>query len=116
MFSGYIQKTNLMGNPEVHNLLNNEDLHRFELYVDNEVAFIDYIMTADKIYILTHTEVPKALRGRDIGKTLVRKTLDQIKMSGFRLVPLCPFIAGFVKDHSCYKDIVSKIPLEAKSE
>ena len=103
-----------MGNPEVLNLINNEDLHRFELYVENEVAFIYYIFTDDKIYILTHAEVPKALRGRDIGKTLVRKTLDYIKLNRLRLVPLCPFIASFIKNNSGYDDLVSKIPLGSK--
>ncbi len=42
----------------------NASRHRFELIVDNKVAFVTYAMEGDRLALL-HTEVPKAWRARD---------------------------------------------------
>lgn len=73
----------------------NEAASRFELQIDNKVAFIDY-QKSGEVYKLTHTEVPKELEGRGIAKSLTTQSLEFISSAGGRFIPLCPYIASFV--------------------
>ena len=57
---------------------------------------------------LTHTEVPRELEGKGIGSQLVEKTLQDIERQGLRLVPLCPFVAAYIKKHPEWRRIVMK--------
>lgn len=74
---------------------------------ENKIAKIEYIKTKDKIY-LTHTEVPKELNGKGIGSALAKLVLEKIKKDELILVPLCPFVAMYIKKHPDWKEIVSK--------
>ena len=44
-------------------LVDNQPAHNFEMIVDGQRAFIDYIKR-DNVYLLVHTEVPKELEGK----------------------------------------------------
>jgi len=70
---------------------------RFELYVEDETAFIEYIQAKNNIIYLTHTEVPRSLEGNGLGAIIVSKTLEFIKENGFKMAPLCPFVAAYLK-------------------
>ncbi len=72
---------------------------RFELQIDGSVAFIEYMISKKDIMYLTHTEVPSALEGQGVGSTLVRKVLDHIRTTNYKMAPLCPFVAAYLKRH-----------------
>ncbi|MBT8186282.1 MAG: N-acetyltransferase, partial [Croceitalea sp.] len=57
---------------------------------------------------LTHTEVPIGLEGRGIGSELIRQVLEDIQLKNMILVPLCPFVAGYIKKHPEWKALVLK--------
>lgn len=86
---------------------NNIDKKRYEYILENKVALIDYIKTTEKIF-LTHTEVPKELGGKGIGSKLVEFALNDIKSQDLTLVPLCPFVAAYIKKHPEWKELVFK--------
>jgi predicted GNAT family acetyltransferase len=88
-------------------LYNNEDEKRYELKIDSDIAMIEYIKARNEIY-LTHTEVPKELEGRGFGSKLVLYALEDIKEKGLRLVPLCPFVAAYIKKHPEWRELVMK--------
>ncbi|WP_232622975.1 GNAT family N-acetyltransferase [Pareuzebyella sediminis] len=73
--------------------------NRFELNVDGQVAFIDFIRAKENKIFLTHTEVPKSLEGKGVGSTIVSKVLGYIRENNLKLVPLCPFVAAYIKRH-----------------
>lgn len=75
----------------------NYDKKRFEFHTEGSVAFIDYILNNENVMFLTHTEVPKELGGKGIGKSIVQKSLEFIKENDYKLAPLCPFVAAYVK-------------------
>ena len=70
---------------------------KFELHIEDEIAFIEYIQTRNNIIYLTHTEVPRSLEGNGLGAIIVSKTLEHIKENGYKIAPLCPFIAAYLK-------------------
>ena len=86
----------------------NEDKRRFELEVDGHIAFIEYLLDKDQIMYLTHTEVPKALAGKGVGKNIVEKALNYIKDHHYTLAPLCPFVAAYLKRHPEWQEILAK--------
>ena len=84
----------------------NSDKKRFEVKLNDEWAFIEYIRAEDKMY-LTHTEVPPAMEGNGIGSALVKHALEVIEKEGRKLVPLCPFVASYLKRHLEYKPLLA---------
>jgi predicted GNAT family acetyltransferase len=55
-----------------------------------------------------HTEVEPEYAGQGLGDELAREALDDVRRRGLILVPLCPFIAAYIRRHpSDYLDLVA---------
>lgn len=95
-------------NDNIENIevFNNKGETQFELEVDGQTAFIEYVAKDDKIY-LTHTSVPKSMEGRGIGSALVEKTLQKLSESGSTVVPLCSFVAHYIDNHPEFQSLLS---------
>ena len=91
-----------------YKLTDNEERHQYEFHVDQYTPKIEYIKSTNGEIYLTHTEVPTQLGGKGIGSQLVEKALKDIEKQGLRLVPLCPFVAGYIHKHPEWKRIVMK--------
>ncbi|MDR0892350.1 MAG: N-acetyltransferase [Mediterranea sp.] len=89
-----------------YTLIDNVDKRRYEFQIDGKVAQIDYIKSQHNQIFLVHTEVPISLGGQGIASQLVQKALEDIELKGLKLVPLCPFVAGYIKKHPEWKGIV----------
>src|SRR3712207_7478230 len=46
-----------------------------------------------------HTEVDDQFEGRGIGSALARGELDAARADGLDVLPLCPFMAAYIRDH-----------------
>ncbi|MBD1362301.1 N-acetyltransferase [Mucilaginibacter sp. ZT4R22] len=79
-------------------LINNEAIHNFELFVDGQRAFIDYKTKDNKIYLI-HTEVPKELQGRGVAEAIVEKAFHYIEAHKLVLIPLCSYVQVFLRKH-----------------
>lgn len=93
---------------ENYELIENEIENQYEFHVGKYLPRIEYIKTNNGEIYLTHTEVPMALEGQGIGSQLAEKVLGDIERKGLRLVPLCPFIAGYIKKHPEWRRIVMR--------
>jgi hypothetical protein len=82
----------------------NEAMSRYEVEADGAVAFLTYQRTS-RVVMLLHTEVPDALRGRNLGGVLAKHALDAGRASGQRIVVRCPFVAAWIKRHPEYADL-----------
>src|ERR1700733_4816469 len=85
--------------------------HRYEAHIEGELAgFAAYELT-DRLVIFTHTEVEDAFEGHGVGSALARFALDDVRASGtHRVLPLCPFIKGWIAKHPDYADLVHARP------
>jgi hypothetical protein len=79
-------------------LINNQDIHRFELFVDGHRAFIDYKQKGNTVYLI-HTEVPKEIEGHGVAQALVEKTFEYLEANNLKMVPYCAYIKVFLKRH-----------------
>ncbi|MBK5719329.1 N-acetyltransferase [Dysgonomonas sp. Marseille-P4677] len=93
---------------ENYELFDNTERSQYEFHVEKFVPKIEYIKTNNGEIYLTHTEVPVALEGQGIGSQLIGKVLVDIESKGLRLVPLCPFVAGYIKKHPEWRHIVMR--------
>lgn len=85
---------------------NNTDERRYEVSVDGKPAgFAEYRLRNSRV-VFTHTEVDSAYEGHGLGTTLARFALDDVRQRGLHAVPLCPFIAAWIKRHPEYQDLV----------
>ena len=91
---------------ENYKLIDNVALHQYEFRIGDLIPRIEYIKTKNGEIYLTHTEVPSALKGKGVGSSLVRLALEDIERQQLRLVPLCPFVAGYVQKHPEWKRLV----------
>ncbi|MBV2365267.1 GNAT family N-acetyltransferase [Streptomonospora nanhaiensis] len=81
---------------------------RYEARTGDEVAgFAEYMLT-DEMIVFTHTEVDPAYKGKGVGGALVRGALDHVRGSGRSVLPLCPFVKGWIQRHPDYADMVYK--------
>ena len=84
----------------------NRERLRYEIVVDGEVAgFVQYNMRGGRL-ILVHTEVDDARAGHGLAGKLVAAALDDIRKRGLRIVPVCPFVEGYIQRHPEYDDLV----------
>ena len=83
----------------------NRAQNRFELDVDGAVAFANYRVTRSAV-IITHTETPRALRGRGIASELVRGALELIRADGLKVIAGCGFVADYLRKNPEYADLV----------
>lgn len=89
-----------------HEVINNQDEHRFEIRLAEQLAVADYRILGDVI-TFTHTEVPKEFEGQGIGSELVRGALDQVRELGLKVKPLCPFVAWYIEQNRQYQDLLA---------
>jgi predicted GNAT family acetyltransferase len=71
------------------------------------VGVVTYQLTGN-IIAYTHTEVDPAFEGRGVGSTLAQAVLDDARSSGRTVVPVCPFLAGWLGKHAEYDPIVAR--------
>ncbi|WP_239986506.1 MULTISPECIES: GNAT family N-acetyltransferase [Arenibacter] len=90
-----------------YKLIDNTEAKQYEYHIDGVIAKIEYIMAKDKIY-LTHTEVPKELEGKGVASSLVKRVLEDVETKGLTLIPMCPFVATYIKRHPDWKKLVLK--------
>src|ERR1700719_5218580 len=83
----------------------NKAQSRFELDVEGAVAFANYRLTPSAV-IITHTETPRALRGRGIASELVEGALELIRADGHKVVAGCSFVVDYLSKHPEYGDLV----------
>lgn len=84
----------------------NKDRSRFELDVGTEVAFANYRLTPQAV-IITHTETPRALRGRGIASELVKGALELIRADGNKVIAGCGFVVDYLDKHPEDADLVA---------
>ena len=86
---------------------NNAEDKRYEARVDGELAAIaDYIPTGELV-AFTHTEVLPAFEGRGVGAQLVKGALADVRASHRLVLPVCPFVSGYLQRHQDdYADLV----------
>jgi len=90
----------------VKEVRDNPRLHRYEIVEDGEVlGFAQYNLRGGRI-IVVHTEIQDPEQHRGLGRELVAAMLDDIRVRGLPVVPVCPFVEHYIETHPGYDDLV----------
>jgi hypothetical protein len=91
----------------MHTVLHQIEKKRFAVDLDQGQAYTAYMIVGEKI-IFTHTEVPVGYEGLGIGAALAKTALDYARENKLKVMPICPYIGGYIKKHPEYKDLLQK--------
>ncbi len=90
---------------EIFEVINNAADGRFEIHLDGKVAYTEYRVLANGI-LFPHTEVPTAFEGRGVGSALVKAAMAWVREREQVVMPVCTFVAGYIKRHADLHDLV----------
>jgi len=93
-----------MTSDERLDIVDNVERSRYEIATEAGTAFLAY-RRSERAIALVHTEVPEALRGRNLANLLARYALDGARRDGLRVVVRCPFVSTFIRRHPEYGDL-----------
>ncbi|QNS08081.1 GNAT family N-acetyltransferase [Streptomyces xanthii] len=83
--------------------------HRYTIEVDGKPAGFTAYRDRDDRRVFFHTEIDDAFAGQGLAAILVREALDDVRAAGKRIVPVCPYVAKFLKKHEEYADITDAV-------
>jgi len=87
-------------------ITNNPAAHRYEANMGGELAgYSEYNLLSEAI-MFTHTEVLPAFEGKGVGSAIAKHVLDEARAEGKHVIPVCQFIAGWIRKHRDYADLV----------
>jgi uncharacterized protein len=84
----------------------NDAAERYELTLDGEVVGFAQFRTSPGRIVFTHTVVEPEHEGHGFGSRLAKFVLDDAVARGDRIVPRCPFIAAYLREHPGYEAFV----------
>ena len=87
-------------------VVHSPEASRYELLLEGRVIGLAEYRRRDGRIEITHTEVDEAFEGRGFGSRLTTAALEDARREGLEVVPLCPFVAHFIREHPEYEELV----------
>lgn len=82
------------------------DRSRFEVRVGGEIAGFTEYRRRPGVIAFVHTEIDPRFEGQGLASRLVRTAVSAARADGLSVLPFCPFVRGYIADHSEYVDLV----------
>ena len=82
---------------------------RFE--ARDEVGTLAGVLTyqlTGPIIVYTHTKVEPQYEGQGLGSALARAAMDDARAKSRTVVPICPFLTGWLDNHPEYEKTVAR--------
>ncbi|MCX5338620.1 GNAT family N-acetyltransferase [Streptomyces atratus] len=86
--------------------------HQYEILVDGKTAGLTAYRDRNDQRVFYHTEINDAFAGQGLASLLVQQALTDARASGKRIVPVCPYVAKFLKKHDEFADITDPVTPE----
>lgn len=97
-------------------VLDAPSLHRYEVRLGTELAGFTEYLDRDNQRIFFHTEIGKPYGGRGLASLLIHDALAETVARGKRIVPVCPFVAGYLEKHDDFAaDVDPVTPAELRA-
>jgi uncharacterized protein len=80
-------------------VVDNPELHRYELYVGDDLAGQIAYSGRNGAVTLIHTEIDPAFKGQGLGGAIVAAALADLDERGLRMIPVCPFVRSYLERH-----------------
>lgn len=87
---------------------NEPENDRYVIEVDGVVAGFTVYHVRGGRYFFVHTQIEPSFTGQGLGSVLARYALDDVRAKGGTIIPICPFIAGYVDRHPEYQSLIDE--------
>ena len=77
-------------------ILYEPEQNRFRMPAEAGDAVVDFVWQ-DDVMVLSHAEVPSALRGTGAGAKLANGVFEEIEAMGVKAKPTCPFLVKIAR-------------------
>jgi predicted GNAT family acetyltransferase len=77
--------------------------------VDGE-AEITFTVKGPTLMSADHTNAPESMRGTGAALALVEFMVADARASGFRVIPICPYVRAQYKKHPEWQDVMATAP------
>jgi len=84
----------------------NESARRFEWTQEGHLCVLEYVLEGS-VASFTYTGVPDPVSGRGIAADLVHAGLETARARGWRVRPVCSYVAAYVRRHPEYEDLMA---------
>ena len=78
-------------------LLKNDELNRFEIYSDGELAGFAEFKVSNQMISYTHPEIDPKFGGQGLGSQLIKEALDEALDQNLEVAPYCSFVYAYIK-------------------
>jgi predicted GNAT family acetyltransferase len=85
----------------------NEAEDRFETWIDGQLSKLDYMQDGNTI-VMTHVGVHPEHRGQGVAGKLTEVALEYAKEKSFRVIPMCPYIATYIRRNPQYEELTKQ--------
>ena len=92
-------------NTENLEVIHNPTEKRFEVWIDDHLAKLDYILD-DSTIVMTHVGVHPDHRGKGVAGKITHAALEYAKEKSLRVIPMCPYVAAYIRKHPQYVDLM----------
>lgn len=87
-----------------------QEAQRYEITRAGEVLGFAAYRRAGPLVVFTHTQIDPGHEGEGLGGLLVRSALDDVRAHERSVLPICPFVKGWLERHDAYQDLVYRPP------
>jgi predicted GNAT family acetyltransferase len=92
-------------------VIHNEAEDRFETWIDGRLSKLDYMLDENTI-VMTHVGVNPDHRGQGVAGKLTQVALEYARKNSLRVIPMCPYIAAFIRRNPKYEDLTKQRAIE----
>ena len=92
---------------ELLEIIHNAAENRFETWIDGQLSKLDYMLDGDTI-VMTHVGVYPEYRGQGVAGKLTQVALEYAKENSLRVIPMCPYIADYIRRNPQYIELTSQ--------
>ena len=91
-------------------IAHDEEVGRFEIRVDGELAGFAAYERTPEVAVFHHTEIDPRFRGRGLARRVTAAALEFARDTGLTVEPVCPFVRAFIEEREEYQDLLADPP------
>ena len=96
-------------------VVDNELDDRFEIWFGDQLAGFAAYRRRGGATVFVHTKIESEFEGKGLASVLARRALDATVARGEAIIPVCPFIAAYLRKHPDYEEHVRWPAADASS-
>ena len=92
---------------ETLEVTHNKEENRFEVWIENQLSKLDYMLNGNTI-VMMHVGVYPEHRGQGVAGRLTRIALEYARRESLRVVPMCSYVAAYIRSHTQYAELTKQ--------